>query len=412
MWKHQRDWWKLNNFVKALVGGYGSGKTLIGSKRLIASSLENAPCPVAGVSPSFPLARKTMITTIRELLVGKQSILDEFEWKWNGQYHEFAINYHGRNALIQICSGERPDSLRGPNLASAWIDEPFIQDRAVFEQMIARVRHPEARLLEILLTGTPEQLNWGYDVCIGEDKDVADVGLVQADTRFNKALNPEYAERLLHALDEKTARAYVGGEFVNLATGMVYYGFDRGRNVQELGVPEGVELGAGMDFNVNPMSAAVFWRAGSHVHFIDEIELPNADTEYMCDMLRERYEDKLIDVYTDATGSARKTSAPGGKSDFTYIRNAGFRVNARNSNPKRKDRYNAVNGKLNPKEGEPTLTVEPTCVKLIKYLSTYSHELMDRQVAMSHLLDAASYPIAYLFPVSRKQVQLVKLQGM
>jgi hypothetical protein len=193
---------------------------------------------------------------------------------------------------------------------------------------------------------------------------------------------------------------------------MVYYGFDRGRNVQELGVPEGVELGAGMDFNVNPMSAAVFWRAGSHVHFIDEIELPNADTEYMCDMLRERYEDKLIDVYTDATGSARKTSAPGGKSDFTYIRNAGFRVNARNSNPKRKDRYNAVNGKLNPKEGEPTLTVEPTCVKLIKYLSTYSHELMDRQVAMSHLLDAASYPIAYLFPVSRKQVQIVKLQGM
>ena len=47
MFSHQRDWWALPNFIKALVGGYGSGKTLIGSKRIIALALVNAPCPVA-----------------------------------------------------------------------------------------------------------------------------------------------------------------------------------------------------------------------------------------------------------------------------------------------------------------------------------------------------------------------------
>ena len=43
----------------------------------------------------------------------------------------------------------------------------------------------------------------------------------------------------------------------------------------------------------------------------------------------------------------------------------------------------------------------------------YSHELMNRdsQKAMSHLLDAATYPIAYLFPVDRANMKTIKIRG-
>ncbi len=422
MWVPQREWWDLKNFIKVMVGGFGSGKTMIGCKRAISLALQNAPVPISIVSPSFPLARRTVIATLVELLAGKERLLGrhQFWFRVHRNPLEIYIQYHGRRGTIYIHSGEDPLSLRGPNIAAALIDEPFIQDEDVFKQMIARVRHPDAVKSEVCLMGTPEQLNWGYELCLGDKKDQHDVGFVQASTRSNLALPENYVGRLEGAYTGLAAEAYIEGNFKNLSTGTVYYGFNPTEegNYKTLPIPDNAELGVGMDFNVNPMSAAVFWRAGSHMHYFDEIELPNADTEYMCSLLRARYVDHpdfkhraLRYIYPDATGSARKTSAPGGKSDFSYIRAAGFSIRANHENPKRRDRYNAVNGKFKPLKGDPTLTIDPKCKQLKRYLMTYTHELMNQQQEMSHLLDAFGYPVAYLFPVSRESLTIGKLQG-
>lgn len=423
MWPHQQRWWDLPNFIKILVGGYGAGKTFLACKRAISLALQNAPCPVAIVSPTFPIARQTVVTTLQALLQGKQTIYGhQLWWRYNRSTHEFKIRYKGRQALIIVYSGEDPLALRGPNLAAALIDEPFIQDVEVFNQMVARVRHPDATSLEIGCFGTPESLNWGYDLCLGELKDKHDVAYIQASTRQNLALPVDYVGRLEGAFANKAADAYIEGSFVNLGSGLVYYAFDSldkaNGNVRDIVIPDDAELGCGMDFNVNPMCATIFWRQGPRIHFFDEIELPNADTEYLCSVLHEKYvgerkrtKQVLHYIYPDATGSARKTSAPGGKSDFWYIKDAGFEIRAPHENPKRKDRYNAVNGKLKPRAGEATCTVSPKCKKLIKYLLTYSHELMNKQAAMSHLLDAFGYPVSYLYPVTKEMLTIGKLVG-
>lgn len=157
------------------------------------------------------------------------------------------------------------------------------------------------------------------------------------------------------------------------------------------------------------------------MHFFDEIELPNADTEFMCQVLYERYvhpetrvtKQTLTYVYPDASGSARKTSAPGGKTDFHYIRDAGFEIRAHHANPKQKDRYNAVNGKFAPKVGKTTLTIDPACKKMNKYLQGYTYEGLNKkdQKTYSHLLDSLSYPVEYLFPISRDRQGTAKLTG-
>lgn len=383
---------------------HNSGKTNPNCKRTIALALENAPCPVAIVSPTFPQARLTTIPTLEELLTGKRNLYGrDFYWRRNKQLNHFVIRYRGRKAMIQVYSGERPNALKGPNLAAACIDEPFIQDEEVFKQMVARVRHPDAKRLEINLTGTPEQLNWGYDLCYGELREAFDVGVVHARTSDNRAIKPDYEQRLLRSLSEEAAAGLVAGQFVNLSTGLVYYGFSPERNVAELEMPEGAILGFGIDFNVNPMSAAVFWKHREHVHFIEELELPNADTEYLCSILREKYwEQGLRESYPDASGQQRSTSAPGGRSDFHYIRDAGFAINAPHKNPLRRDRYNAVNGALKPSVGRPKVTISRKCKKLIRYLQTYSHELLHKQEAFSHLLDAFSYPVSRIHPVDRR----------
>lgn len=413
MFEHQRTWWDLPNFVKVLVGGYGCGKTMIFCKRLISLALLNAPCPVAAVSPTFPQARETTIATFKELLNGKRQILGRaFFWSYNNTSHQFTIKYCGRTARILVYSGENPDALKGPNLAAAGIDEPFIQDIGVYKQILARIRHPDAVHKELCITGTPEQLNWGYDLCLGKDKEMQDVGFVQASTRQNKALDPNYVKQLEASYSTAEAEAYIDGSFKNLASGQVYYAFDQRNVLSQKKIPPDAEWGVGMDFNVDPMAFVVFWHTENAMHVVQEFEMPNADTEQACQELREQwYSDKLREVFPDASGQQRRTSASGGKTDFTYLKLAGFDIRCKGNNPLIKDRYNAVNGLLKARNGKVRLTIEPSCVKLTKYLAQYSHETKNKQKEMSHLLDALGYPIAYLFPVDRETLSVRRLGG-
>ncbi|MEQ8767196.1 MAG: terminase family protein [Planctomycetota bacterium] len=394
---------------------HNSGKTISLCKRASGVALTNAPCPVAVVSPSFPIAKRTTIATFRELFRGKETLLGPygFSWRENKTDHVFHVSYLGRTAEIQIYTGDNPDALKGPNLAAAYVDEPFIQDQAVFDQMVARVRHPKARLREIALTGTPEQLNWGFELCEGELRDRYDVGFIRAATNLNRALPPEYVERLLSGFDEKARDAYVRGLFVNLAAGRVYYGFEREENVVDMSIPPEADLGVGMDFNVDPMAFVVFWKLRDHVHVFEEFELENSDTEDAAALLRHRFPD-LTDVYPDASGRARSTKAPRGVSDFTHLRDRGFEIHARTKNPAHRDRFNAVNARLRPTDGgRVRITISPSCKKLIRYLQAYTHSEMHTQSHkdMSHLLDAFSYPLAYLFPLDRRPARTVGVLG-
>lgn len=421
MFRHQRAWWELENFVKALIAGYGAGKTIIGCKRGIALALQNAPSPHLDVGPSYKIAKRTIIPAYKALLAGKQSLMPDLQWRYHKTDHEFTIRHNGRTATIWVASGDDPDSLRGPNVGSARIDEPFIQEEEVLDQVLARVRDTRAKVQEITLTGTPEQLNWGYDICEGERKDDYDIGTVYASTRENKAIPHTYADRLEQAFSDKAAQAYIEGRFVNLQEGLVYYAFDPVVGVQRLPDP-GHELEVGMDFNVNPMAAVVFWRNGEHMHVVREIELPNADTEYMCSYLtsqdeflypdgEEKGKSRIQRIYPDASGRARHSNAPGGKTDLHYIEEAGFEWYCKRANPPIRDRENAVNGKLKNRGGQCTLTIDPSCKKLKAYFLKYTHEEKNKQKQMSHLVDALGYPVSYLYPVRGHPVKVGRLQG-
>ena len=429
MWPSQRAWWDLPNFVRLLVGGYGSGKSLQLCKRHMALAMVNAPVPTGLVSPTYGMAKETLIPTLEDLLsaqeTARKSLGQRFSWSQKKTapykfYMEMTVpvrggHYTRRKGTITIYSGEDPKKLKGTNLSSAGIDEPFIQDLEVFTQMHARCRHPQSKVIEMNLAGTPEQLNWGYDLAEGDMRDDFDVGVVTMSTLENKALGTGYVDRLLRSFDEKTAQAYVHGLFVNLTKGLVYHAFDRRENVVPLERPSGSGIGVGMDFNVNPMAATVFWYTtgsrGEHMHFFDEIELANSDTEEMCAVLKERYwEQGLRDIYPDSN-AGRATNTPGGKTDYDIIEDAGFVVNRLNQNPGVRDRHNCVNGMFKPTGGRIRMTIDPQCKKLIKYNSVYSHELRKKQKDMSHLLDARDYAAWYLFPSSKEDLK-VPLRGV
>jgi hypothetical protein len=405
MWPHQRRWWQLKNFCKLLVTGYGGGKTWNLCKRLVSGCLLNTPAASAVVSPTFPMARLTLIPTMQQLLDGRKSLDPEnFDWELNKSTHTYSIRYKNRTGMVHVLSGQDPDRLKGSNLGQAGIDEPFIQDYGVLKQMLARVRHPNAQLLEILLAGTPEQLNWGYQLAEGELG--LDVGMVRASSKDNLALPKQYVDRLLSSYSDKEADAYVKGLFVNLSTGLVYHAFDPGANVVDLAMPDGAELFAGMDFNVNPMAFMVGWRHQKHMHVFAEYELPNSDTPEACQKLAAKHPGLRL-IYPDPSGRSRHTNAPGGKTDFYYIEKAGFTPLAPRKAYSRRDSINAVNGAL--KHGR--LTIAPNCTMLKRYLSTYAWELMTKQENQSHLLDALRYAVQQVMPVFKTTAVVTTVRG-
>lgn len=399
MWQHQRDWWNSPCFIRALVMGYGGGKTMISGKRAISMARTNAPVPYMYVSPSYKIAKRTIIPTIKEMLDGRK-----IPYRYNKSDFEFKIKAGKRTGIIWIGSGDIPESLKGPNLCGSNIDEPFLQDKAVFEQVLARVRDPRARIREITLTGTPEDLNWGFDICEGDDKYKYDIELIQASSHCNLALPKEYLKTLDSAYDDIMKDAYVDGKFVNMSTGRIYYGFGRGKNVQVIKMPPGCQIGLGQDFNVDPMAGVLFWINGKHIHFFDEIILPNSDTEQAIQIAQERTTEAggvLKASFPDPSGKARKTSAPAGRTDFTIIKEAGVRVYARKKAPSLRDGYNAVNKKCK----DATLTIDPKCKRLIKSLEQLCHEKLRKQEDLTHPTDAMKYPVEYNFPIKRPIIQ-------
>ncbi len=380
-----------------MVGGLGSGKTYIGALRIIHNSYLNRGLPNQYVSPTYPMAKKTIVLAI-------QKILDNagITYRYNKTDHEFYI--HNWGGIIWIASGDDTNSLKGPNVASAGIDEPFIQSEEVFKQMTARVRIKDAGIREIFLTGTPEQLNWGYSLAKNKEGKL-DVGRVFANTKDNIHNAEDYYDKLLAIYDENEVKAYTEGKFINLTSGRVCKPFDEDihvinrTDIKEL--LEYVPVECGIDFNVDYMSVECFFDINGYLHFFKEFRKSNTDTYEISQMVNDYFKDKTdiqITMYPDATGKARKSSST--RSDHDILKEYGFSVRTRKGNPPVRDRVNAWNKLLREKK----ITIqEGECPYLIEdnEIMVWKNGDLDKTTdpKRTHAFDGGSYPVAYKYPI-------------
>ena len=286
-------------------------------------------------------------------------------------------------------------------MAWAGIDEPFLQPIEVFKQMNARVRIKDDLLREIFLTGTPEELNWGYDLIhskrVGSSKELLDVGVVFAKTEDNFHNSADYVKHLRMVYDENALKAYLNGEFVNLTHGRVYKYFTRALMKERTDL-ENLPIECGMDFNVDALSCEIFRKGPTWVHFFDEIRLKNATTYDMAEALKEKHPG--ITIYPDASGSARKTSST--RSDHAILREYGFTVRAHASNPPVRDRTNAFNALM--RNGNVSFEGCPELISDLERCTWRNGDIDKRDPERTHASDGAGYAIEHLFPVISRKV--------
>ena len=107
MFQHQREWWNNDHFLKALIAGYGAGKTFIGGKRQIALAIHNAPAPALVISPSYKMAKRTVIPMIVNLLNGKKTLYGRDLWYKYNILRRFFTQRRGRGEYGQEDSSSR-----------------------------------------------------------------------------------------------------------------------------------------------------------------------------------------------------------------------------------------------------------------------------------------------------------------
>ena len=313
------------------------------------------------------------------------------------------------------------DSLRGDGLDFLILDE---------YASIAREAWPEVlrpaladRVGRALFIGTPRGYNHFYDL-YQSAQGKPDWTTFQFTTEQGGNVPHQELEAATHELDERTYRQEFQASFENLIAGLVYYAFERTKNVEPLRYNPQLPLFWALDFNVNPMCAVIGQRDGDRVYILDELVLPDSNTPAACQSFCEwiaRSRPNLpfavqIQTYGDAAGNGRHTSASRTDwqtvDDFFHHYPCQFTRRVPSANPPVKDRVNCVNAMLCNQAGERRLRIDPRCKQLILDLErvhwkfdAHGNTLTDidkSDPARSHVSDALGYMIAYEFGMRGK----------
>ena len=381
---------------KAYVGGYGSGKTYAGCHEGIRLSFINSGLTGMMLAPTMGMLRDATVPVFLDIL-DRAGI----SYRYRSSEGSLALPWGSR---VLFRSAENPARLKGPNLAWVGIDEGALISKEAWDVAISRIRHPEATRPCGFITTTPEGFNWLYDEFVGKGRRRG-YEVIYARTAENGHLPDEYVRDLEAAYTPELVRQYLMGEFVNPAAGRVYHSFDRSVHVRlDIGYEPARPVVLAVDFNVDPLHAAVIQMDGDITLVVDEIVLPSSNTYELCREAHARYGDGNVVTYPDPTGRARKTAgSPDAPSDFAILRAHGFEVRARSSSPAVRDRVNAVNRRLAGGGSGPELCVSERCRETIRSFEQTCYKpgttIIDKAASVEHITDAIGYFIEYEYPV-------------
>lgn len=392
--KPQTQVWKHPARFKVLVCGRRFGKTFLAITWLLRNAMTDGGLHYY-IAPSYVMAKQIAWRLLKELALDYAVKVNE---------SDLMIEFRN-GGIIQLKGAENRDSLRGVSLSSACMDEFAYTAYEVWSEVIRPATSD--RQAPVLFITSPAGWSWAkdtYDYAIsGKDDNWRGWTFTTAE---GGNVAPEEIEAARRELPEKTFKQEYLASFETLSN-RVYSNFDRAAHVTKdtATIEDAAELYIGLDFNVDPMSAAVGVKVADQLHIVDEVCLPNSNTQEMAQEIQARYPKHKIRAYPDPAGRARKTSAAGGVTDFTILEQSGFRVTAPRKHPAVADRINEVQALLKNASGEMRLFIHPRCEQLIKGLDGMTYKpgqsVPDKSLGLDHITDALGYLIHSEFPISK-----------
>ena len=307
---------------------------------------------------------------------------------------------------IHLRSADNPDSLRGISIDYLVMDECAMIDHKTWTEVLRPALSD--RQGHAMFITTPKGRNWIYDLWQGAHTQ-HDWKPFSYTTLEGGNVPPEEIEAAREDLDERSFKQEYEASFINYQ-GQIYYNWNPELHLQRRSIddmPRNEILHVAMDFNIDPLVAAVCRITGDEIHVIDEVYINGSNTYEMAEELKRRYPVNRMYVYPDASGQARKTSS--NTSDHNILRQAGFTLKVKGINPPVKDRLAAVNASLLSGTGQVRLTIDPKCKNVISCISkqTYKEgtQIPDKSSGHDHLNDALGYLVHWINPIKRPNVE-------
>lgn len=379
------QWDALHSETKntLLLGGVGSGKTFTGCCFVLKQIGEQPYATGLIGANTYQQLRDVSISALTEFF-------DELNIPYVYNKNEAIITVNGITKIL-CRSMENYDKWRGVEIGWYWLDEVAYSKKDSFDVVVGRLRDKKAKRLHGLLTTTPKGMNWLFDYFHenGELK-TDEYSYIQVDSRKNKHLPAGYIESLYGQYDEKFAKQEIEGQFINIASGRIYYSFDRDKHIKKANKEESdvYPIWIGMDFNVDPMTAVVGYIKDDVLHIYDEFYEKDSNTRDVSTKILYKYGNQLT-VIPDYTGKKRTTNAS--KSDIQILKSFSFNVES-TGNPFRLDRYACVNTCFHNKK----IVIDPKCKMLIKDLENVSYKVGSndpdtKDKTLTHISDALGY---------------------
>lgn len=440
--KKQRRFLRSMSPNLALIGGFGSGKTLPFCLKALLLALYNGK-GYSGliVSPTYQMLQRVLLPTLRDDILMKLGHIDG-KSLWDSCVYspsKMSLTFPWGFTLY-FGSADNPARLRGMNLAFVGVDEATtVRDFPELSvSLTSRLRKAKIDpktgkpLSQFFVCGTPEGLDDVHQKWCNPPTDpekeqewAKTHELIRMATVDNPGVPDEFIESLLTSLSEEQARAYVFGEHIDVGRGLAYYNFNRATHSRhEAEYDPSEDLHISWDFNISPMSMSIHqvYGAGKHgfLATVDEISLNKSNTKEVCVEFIRRYgpqgmrHSRNIYIYGDA-------SAVVGISNYDEIEDwikPAFtgRIIRRvpRKNPRHSSRLKAANALLRNSKAEVRWIINPKCQNLIRDLESQGLEedLSKKKnqrapdgLTLGHMSDTADYLIDKVFPFTRISIR-------
>ncbi len=385
--------------ITFLIGGFGSGKTysLLAKVFLCHISKFNKQGFSNGwtIYPTYDLAEELFVEPMKEIFER-----NGINYTYNVQKHKFETPY-GKIKIYQL---QKPQRIVGSELTWIGFDEFDLESwkncEIAYKKAIGRMRGSED--CEIFIVSSPEGYHYCHHAAVENANE--NTHLIHGKTTDNVYLPDAYIKLLEANYDDTMLKAYRDGQFVNISALSTYHSFERSKNVKQCEYDRSQPVRIGLDFNNDPMCAVLFhtYKTEPKVRIFDCISLSHQGqgdllSARMCAVIKDKYPNHQYIVYPDASGFQRHTSAM--YSDIDLIKQAGFKVNVRKSNPPVTNRVNSVNKML-----EGNIIIDPRCKALIQDLEKVTNKQGTRDIdksnkLLTHMTDALGYAIEWEFPI-------------
>lgn len=406
---YQEEFFETDDVFRLLLTtGFGGGKTHALVMKMFRLMNINRGCPGGILSPTFKMYKRDVVPSIVETCIR------------NGiRYHynkgDMTWYFPDTGSVVYAFSAEDDgDSIRGPNLSWFAINEATLCSQKAVEMSIARVRLEKSKLMQVVMSGTPEGFNWMYEEYV--EKQPPDFRHIMGDARLNRFVSNKYFKNLENSYDDKMQEQYIHGKFVNLSGNRCAWAFDRVIHTGRVERIPSLPVMISLDFNVDPL-AGTLWNyvpvgmrdqyPGPPLRGFGEICIEGANTYDAASELRQLLDmdsatlSRAVTVYPDPAGRARSTKSH--YSDFDILKQEGFTNLKYKTSISVRDCLNALNGMLGR---EQMILDQKNCRHTISDMEQCifkggAFEIDKSNPKRTHWLDGAKNMVEYEFPIKR-----------